>query len=93
MGNPPTLTDIFQSKIDKAEENKEEDLGEQQKGEESKQGIKRKLDIDNVDSSEENNDVDSQTGNGQKMPDTHIKKAKNVGVFMLMLFSITTTSE
>lgn len=87
MGNPPTITDIIQSKIDEAE-NKEEDLGEQQK-EETKQGIKRK--IDNVDSSEENNAEDSQIENGQKVHDKHIKKAKNVGVFLLMLLLLSIT--
>ncbi|KAK7285356.1 hypothetical protein RJT34_20125 [Clitoria ternatea] len=78
LGNPPTLTDIFHSKFDKAEENKEEDSGEKQK-EESKQGIKRKL--EHNDSSEENA-VDSQMENGQKLQDRNIKRAKNLAVSM-----------
>lgn len=74
LGNPPTLTDIFHSKNDKVEN--KEDSGEKQK-EESKQGMKRKL--DNVDYSEESA-VESQKENGKKAVDRNIKKAKNVGV-------------
>ncbi|KAK7336749.1 hypothetical protein VNO77_17295 [Canavalia gladiata] len=80
LANPPTLTDIFHSKFDKAENKEEdEDSGEEQK-EESKQGIKRKSDQQN-DISEENA-VDSQTAIGQNMQDRNIKKAKNLAVSM-----------
>ncbi|XP_014495496.1 uncharacterized protein LOC106757359 [Vigna radiata var. radiata] len=76
LGNPPTLTDIFHSKNDKVEN--KEDSGEKQK-EESKQGMKRKL--DNVDYSEESA-VESQKENGKKAVDRNIKKAKNLAVSM-----------
>ena len=72
MGNPPTLTDIFKSKIDQSE-NKEEDSEEKQK-DETKQGVKRK-----IDEFYEENVTESQTENGGKMHEKHIKKAKNVG--------------
>lgn len=75
LGNPPTLTDIFQSKIEKSENKEEEGSGEKQK-EESKKGTKRK-----IDDFYEENVIESQNENGQKMHDRNIKKAKNVGVF------------
>ncbi|XP_027351056.1 uncharacterized protein LOC113862118 [Abrus precatorius] len=77
LGNPPTLTDIFHSKFDNVEK-KEEDSGEKQK-EESKKGIKRK--IDDNDASEENA-LESQTVNGVNMQDRNIKRAKNLAVSM-----------
>jgi len=69
LGNPPTLTDIFKSKIDQSENNEEE-----KEKEESKQGVKRK-----IDEFYEENAIESQTENGEKMHEKHIKKAKNVG--------------
>ncbi|XP_047170785.1 uncharacterized protein LOC124839086 [Vigna umbellata] len=77
LGNPPTLTDIFHSKNDKVEN--KEDSGEKQKKEESKQGMKRKL--DHVDYCEESA-VESQKENGKKAVDRNIKKAKNLAVSM-----------
>lgn len=76
MANPPTLTDIFHSKYDKVEN--KEDSGEKQKEEEeSKQGMKRKFDPNDV---SEEDAVDSQKEeNGKKLMDKNIKRAKNVG--------------
>lgn len=85
LAHPPTLTDIFQNKFDKAENKEEEDSGEKQKEEEPKQGMKRKL--DHSDDSTEENAVDSQLANGQKLHDRHFKKAKNVGLFIYLFFS------
>ncbi|TKY62451.1 hypothetical protein E2542_SST12307 [Spatholobus suberectus] len=76
LANPPTLTDIFHSKNDKVEN--KEDSGEKQK-EESKQGMKRKLDHNDF---SEVNAVDSQNENGKKVMDRNIKKAKNLAVSM-----------
>lgn len=72
LGNPPTLTDIFKSKIDQSENN-----GEEEEKEESKQGVKRK-----IDEFYEENVTESQTENGGKMHEKHIKKAKNIAVSM-----------
>ncbi|KAK7396369.1 hypothetical protein VNO78_17321 [Psophocarpus tetragonolobus] len=77
LANPPTLTDIFHSKNDNAE-NKED--SEEKEEEESNQGMKRKFDQN--DSSEEKNAVDSQKENGKKVMDRNIKKAKNIAVSM-----------
>lgn len=74
LGNPPTLTDIFHSKIDNVE-NKEESGEEEKK--ELKQGMKRKP---NRDDFSEENEVESQKENGKKVMDRNIKKAKNVGI-------------
>lgn len=76
LGNSPTLTDIFHSKIDNVEN--KEDSGEEQK-EELKQGMKRKLDRDDL---SEENEVESQKENGKKVMDRSIKKAKNLAVSM-----------
>ncbi|KAG4916089.1 hypothetical protein JHK87_053646 [Glycine soja] len=79
LANPPTLTDIFHSKYDKVE-NKEDSGEKQNEEEESKQGMKRKFDPNDV---SEENAVDSQKEeNGKKMMDTKIKKAKNLAVSM-----------
>lgn len=75
LANPPTLTDIFHSKIDKVEN--KEDSGEKQK--ESKQGMKRKLDSNDV---SEENALDSQKEDGKKVMDRNMKKAKNLAVSM-----------
>lgn len=86
MGNPPTLTDIFKSKIDKAENNEEEDDSREKEKEESKQGVKRK-----IDEFYEENVIESQTKNGEKMHDKHIKKAKNVGSLFFFFIFLSTT--
>ncbi|XP_057440666.1 uncharacterized protein LOC130732682 [Lotus japonicus] len=75
LANPPTLTDIFHSKFDKAETKEEK----QREGK-SKQGVKRKIDHNDVVSEE--NVVDPQVGNGQKLQDGNFKKAKNLAVSM-----------
>ncbi|KAL5059570.1 hypothetical protein RYX36_031174 [Vicia faba] len=72
LGKPPTLTDMFRSKIVELE--KKEDSEEK---DESKKGVKRK-----IDEFYEENVTESQTENGQKMHDKHIKKAKNLAVSM-----------
>lgn len=74
MGKPPTLTDMFQSKIVESEKNEEKEK------EESKKGVKRK-----IDEFYEENVTETQTENGQKLHDKHIKKAKNVGSFFLSI--------
>nr|GAU23354.1 hypothetical protein TSUD_334010 [Trifolium subterraneum] len=72
LGNAPTLTDIFKSTIVESEKKEEEeDSGE------SKQGVKRK-----IDESYEDNVIESQSENGGKMHDKHIKKARNLAVSM-----------
>lgn len=77
LGNPPTLTDIFKSKIDQSENNEEENSEAEKEKEESKQGVKRK-----IDEFYEENVTESQTENGEKMHEKHIKKAKNIAVSM-----------
>ncbi|KAK7242992.1 hypothetical protein RIF29_37774 [Crotalaria pallida] len=82
LAQPPTLTDIFHSKFDKAENKVEEGSrkGENEKEkEESKQGVKRKFDHNDI--SEENGN-DSQMENGPKEQDRNIKRAKNLAVSM-----------
>ncbi|CAL5193645.1 unnamed protein product [Lathyrus oleraceus] len=71
LGKPPTLTDMFQSKIVESEKNEEKEK------EESKKGVKRK-----IDEFYEENVTETQTENGQKLHDKHIKKAKNLAVSM-----------
>ncbi|KAL2320946.1 hypothetical protein Fmac_029915 [Flemingia macrophylla] len=76
LANPPTLTDIFHSKIDEVQH--KEDSGEKQK-EESKQGMKRKLDHNDV---SEENALDLQKEDGKQVMDRNMKKAKNLAVSM-----------
>ncbi|MED6106818.1 hypothetical protein PIB30_007843 [Stylosanthes scabra] len=77
LAHPPTLTDIFHSKFDKVR-SKEESSGEEEEEEkeidESKQGTKRKFD---------HNDVSQEdAGDGKKLKDRMIKRAKNIALSM-----------
>ncbi|MED6135355.1 hypothetical protein PIB30_045684 [Stylosanthes scabra] len=76
LAQPPTLTDILHGKFDKVR-NKEESSGEEEKEkeiDESKQGTKRKFEHNDV--SEEN------AGEGKKLKDRMIKRAKNIALSM-----------
>lgn len=72
LAHPPTLTDIFHSKFDKAEETSQEGPGEGEEEEESKQGAKRKFDPNDVSEQFDPNQPNKQ--------DRNMKRAKNVGI-------------
>ncbi|CAL0310344.1 unnamed protein product [Lupinus luteus] len=74
LAHPHTLTDIFHTKFDEAE-NKQEGLKE----EESNQGLKRKFDDNDF---HQENDNDSQLENGPKKQDRDMKRAKNLAISM-----------
>ncbi|KAE9621948.1 hypothetical protein Lalb_Chr01g0020161 [Lupinus albus] len=74
LAHPHTLTDIFHSKFDEAE-NKQEGSEE----EESNQGVKRKFDDNDF---HEENDNDSQLENGPKKQDRNMKRAKSLAISM-----------
>ncbi|XP_028762189.1 uncharacterized protein LOC114745297 [Neltuma alba] len=78
LGQPPTLTDIFQSKHYKGE-SKETESEEKKKEDESKKGAKRKYDPSEL--SEVTAD-DSQKANEGRNRNKNLKKAKNLAVLM-----------
>lgn len=78
MGQPPTLTDIFQSKHNQKSETKEAESQDKNKQEEeSKKGTKRKYDPCDVpeDSAHHSHKPNQEEPNRNK----NLKKAKNVG--------------
>ncbi|KAI9118894.1 hypothetical protein K1719_009569 [Acacia pycnantha] len=81
LGQPPTLTDIFQSKHNLQAESKDAKLEEKTKEEEdeSKKGTKRKYDPSEL--SEDTAD-DSQKPNEERNRNKNLKKAKNLAVLM-----------
>ncbi|KAK4281162.1 hypothetical protein QN277_012687 [Acacia crassicarpa] len=80
LGQPPTLTDIFQSKHNLKAKSKEAKLEEKAKEEEeSKKGTKRKYDPSEL--SEDTAD-DSQKPNEERNRNKNLKKAKNLAVLM-----------
>lgn len=83
MSQPPTLTDIFQSNLIKAE-TKDEEKEEKEKQEESKKGIKRKFDLSDLSRDDDNGD-ESLKPMDQKNREKNLKKAKNVGISLLPL--------
>ncbi|XP_019454706.1 PREDICTED: uncharacterized protein LOC109355893 isoform X2 [Lupinus angustifolius] len=82
LAHPHSLTDIFHTNFDEAqnkqEDSKEEAQNKQEglKEEESNQGVKRKFD-DN-----QENDSDSKLEDGPKKQDRNMKRAKNLAISM-----------
>ncbi|KAG2697109.1 hypothetical protein I3760_07G090700 [Carya illinoinensis] len=79
LTKPPTLTEIFQSNLNKSD-GKEDDSEKEQKETELKKGLKRKFDQSHA--SEDKEDESQKANDEQTLKDGKLNRAKNLAVSM-----------